>query len=486
MIMIIIIFYSELVLKQEQEEYNREGIAWTHIDYFNNQIICDLVEQPHKGIISIMDEACLNVGKITDETLLEAMDKKLSHHKHYTSRQLKPMDKELKHKEHFRITHYAGDVIYSINGFIEKNRDQLYQDFKRLLFNSRNSILQEMWPEGAQDISKTTKRPLTAGTLFQKSMAELVATLLRKVRGFLARQKYKKMKAALIIMRYYRQYKLRSYVQYLADNFRHAKQMRDYGKSIQWPTPPLAGRFAEQQLRMLFSRWRAAQILRKYPRSEWPQLRLQIITASALKRRRRFWGQERKWTGNYLANTHENSNYNSYNTSINNLKNSNAFKCVFFSSFVKKFNHQNKSADRAIIVTETGIYKLDSAKNKFKTMKRSISIKEMTGISVSPGRDQLIVFHSANNNDLVVALQGENQPLKEDRVGEILAHVCKKYMDLCDRELSVNVTTAIKTYLGKKSRTISIEGVAGCEQPTFKHAGSVIVYEVPAAYCSAI
>ena len=37
-----------------------------------------------------------------------------------------------------------------------------------------------MWPEGAQDITTTTKRPLTAGTLFQKSMVELVATLLRK------------------------------------------------------------------------------------------------------------------------------------------------------------------------------------------------------------------------------------------------------------------------------------------------------------------
>lgn len=57
----------ELVLKQEQEEYQREGIEWKKIDYFNNQIICDLVEQPHKGVIAIMDEACINVGKVTDE-----------------------------------------------------------------------------------------------------------------------------------------------------------------------------------------------------------------------------------------------------------------------------------------------------------------------------------------------------------------------------------------------------------------------------------
>lgn len=62
-------FLLELVLKQEQEEYRREGIEWKNVDFFNNQIICDLVEQSHKGVLAIMDEACLNVGKVTDEVL---------------------------------------------------------------------------------------------------------------------------------------------------------------------------------------------------------------------------------------------------------------------------------------------------------------------------------------------------------------------------------------------------------------------------------
>ena len=51
------------------------------------------------------------------------------------------------------------------------------KDFKRLLYNSKNSYLKSMWPEGAEHITKTTKRPLTAGTLFKNSMLALMKTI---------------------------------------------------------------------------------------------------------------------------------------------------------------------------------------------------------------------------------------------------------------------------------------------------------------------
>jgi myosin I len=133
--------------------------------------------------------------------VIEAMDQKLAAHRHYSSRQLKPMDKDLKHKEDFRIryilelqtnsrngninflhifSHYAGEVVYNVNGFLDKNKDTLFQDFKRLLYNSSNPTVKEMWPEGSMDITKTTKRPLTAGTLFKNSMIALVKNLASK------------------------------------------------------------------------------------------------------------------------------------------------------------------------------------------------------------------------------------------------------------------------------------------------------------------
>lgn len=49
--------------------------------------------------------------------------------------QLAPTDKTLEHHKNFKILHYAGDVTYSIEGFLDKNKDTLFQDFKRLLYN---------------------------------------------------------------------------------------------------------------------------------------------------------------------------------------------------------------------------------------------------------------------------------------------------------------------------------------------------------------
>ena len=37
--------FIELTLKEEQEEYIAEGIEWINVEYFNNAIICDLIEK---------------------------------------------------------------------------------------------------------------------------------------------------------------------------------------------------------------------------------------------------------------------------------------------------------------------------------------------------------------------------------------------------------------------------------------------------------
>jgi len=81
--------------------FSKCDFSFSQIEYFNNQIIVDLVEQPHKGIISVLDEACLTAGKVTDTVCLESMNKKLGQHPHYTSRKVsKPQQSSITSHKH--------------------------------------------------------------------------------------------------------------------------------------------------------------------------------------------------------------------------------------------------------------------------------------------------------------------------------------------------------------------------------------------------
>uniref|UniRef100_A0A8B9ICM3 Myosin IH n=1 Tax=Anser brachyrhynchus TaxID=132585 RepID=A0A8B9ICM3_9AVES len=123
----------EMTLKAEQEEYELEGIEWEPIPYFNNKIICDLVEQKHKGIISILDEECLRPGEATDLSFLEKLEEKVGDHAHFVTRKL--ADQKTRKSidwVDFRLLHYAGEVTYCAVGFLEKNNDLLYRNLKEV------------------------------------------------------------------------------------------------------------------------------------------------------------------------------------------------------------------------------------------------------------------------------------------------------------------------------------------------------------------
>jgi myosin-1 len=75
-----------------------------------------------------------------------------------------------------------GDVVYSVEGFLDKNRDTLFDDFKRLLYHSKNPLISSMWPEGEKSITSVTRRPLTTGTIFRSSMISLSNLLSSKVK----------------------------------------------------------------------------------------------------------------------------------------------------------------------------------------------------------------------------------------------------------------------------------------------------------------
>ena len=100
-------FFNHHMFVLEQEEYKREGIQWTFIDFGLDLAACiELIEKP-MGIISMLDEECI-VPKATDMTLAQKLvEQHLGKHPNFE----KPKPPKGKQAEaHFAMRHYAGTV----------------------------------------------------------------------------------------------------------------------------------------------------------------------------------------------------------------------------------------------------------------------------------------------------------------------------------------------------------------------------------------
>ncbi|XP_031206142.1 unconventional myosin-Ia [Mastomys coucha] len=174
--------FIELTLKEEQEEYKREGIPWTKVDYFDNGIICNLIEHSQRGILAMLDEECLRPGVVSDSTFLAKLNQLFSKHSHYESKVSQNAQRQQDRTmglSCFRISHYAGKVTYNVAGFIDKNNDLLFRDLSQTMWKAQHPLLKALFPEGNPK-EASLKRPPTAGTQFKNSVAILMKNLYSK------------------------------------------------------------------------------------------------------------------------------------------------------------------------------------------------------------------------------------------------------------------------------------------------------------------
>ncbi|KAL7721658.1 Unconventional myosin IB [Entamoeba marina] len=166
-------YFIELTLKTEQEEYVAEGIKWSPIKYFNNKVVCDLIEGKNPpGMFSLLDDICATMHAQTEGADYKFLEKVCGVHS--TNMHFAPSG------DSFTIQHYAGPVSYYSDGFCEKNKDTLFLECIECLQTSTNQLLYDLFPWSAeQEAAKTgqKKRPTTAGFKIKTSANELMAAL---------------------------------------------------------------------------------------------------------------------------------------------------------------------------------------------------------------------------------------------------------------------------------------------------------------------
>ncbi|XP_043971353.1 myosin-9-like [Gambusia affinis] len=171
----------------EQEEYQREGIEWSFIDFgLDLQPCIDLIEKPNgpPGVLALLDEECW-FPKATDKTFVE----KLAQEQGTNPKFVKP--KKLKDDADFCIIHYAGKVDYKANEWLMKNMDPLNECVATLLNQSTDKFIGDLWRDvdrivgldkvaGMSDSGpfKTRKGMFrTVGQLYKEQLGNLMTTL---------------------------------------------------------------------------------------------------------------------------------------------------------------------------------------------------------------------------------------------------------------------------------------------------------------------
>jgi myosin heavy subunit len=144
--------FNNYVFKSELADYSKEGVEIDEITFADNQDILELI-QGKGGIFSILDNE-VSVPKATNKTFVAKLNKEFGSRSASDKTQKNKRYREDKFADGaitFTLEHFAGEVIYDCEGWLEKNVDQPPIEAIELMQSSTNSVLAAIGADLAED-----------------------------------------------------------------------------------------------------------------------------------------------------------------------------------------------------------------------------------------------------------------------------------------------------------------------------------------------
>ncbi|GLT83396.1 hypothetical protein SLE2022_016880 [Rubroshorea leprosula] len=162
--------FNRHLLKLEQEEYELDGVDWTKVDFEDNQGCLDLFEKKPLGLLSLLDEES-KFPNATDLTFANKLKQHLNANPCFKSDRGRA----------FGVQHYAGEVLYDTNGFLEKNRDPIQFELVQLLSSCSCEFPQlfasKMFNQSSKPISPSDAPKQSVGMKFKGQLFKLMNQL---------------------------------------------------------------------------------------------------------------------------------------------------------------------------------------------------------------------------------------------------------------------------------------------------------------------
>ena len=120
-------------------------------------------KQKPNGIVAFLDEE-ISLATGTEAGFLEKITKVFDGHAHFQSAVSGKKGAAKIPAGSFILKHYAGEVLYSTDNLLDKNKDQLFKLHQEVMSTSKSKAVRIMFPPID---SRSTKRPPSAGTQFK-------------------------------------------------------------------------------------------------------------------------------------------------------------------------------------------------------------------------------------------------------------------------------------------------------------------------------
>ena len=172
-------FFNFHVFKREQQLYKSEGIPAEQVGFSDNMHIVETIEgggeSKHTGVIPICDDQAWLESSSDSQFLTHVLNAK---NNYLQAPKVQDIRKQPRLANAFKIMHFAGEVHYIVDGFLEKNKDSLRVDLRRVAAASEHEILRNMFPNKGEGVQgKNAKYRKTLGTKFKDNLNKLMDKL---------------------------------------------------------------------------------------------------------------------------------------------------------------------------------------------------------------------------------------------------------------------------------------------------------------------
>lgn len=179
--------FNSVVFGQEMQMYEAEGIPLASIDFVDNNTCVQLIENRKFGLISLLEEEC-SLGNGKDSSYVNKIDKafgagRKDANPHFVKNKIKPA--------YFTVKHFAGNVEYFVDGWLDKNRDTLSQTLRTTMTESSDELVSSLFtmnssvessgsghtgPNGSNG-GRPASTKKTLGGQFRTQLADLISSL---------------------------------------------------------------------------------------------------------------------------------------------------------------------------------------------------------------------------------------------------------------------------------------------------------------------